>query len=85
MNRPTPITYDEVMSKLEELKGRPYKDRLFTAQMEKLLIEARTPDKEGRVVSYARLQELWKELGWGEIAVSTLCGRYKQIKKRLDI
>ena len=79
---PKPITYDEVMAKLDELRARPYNGKTFTPQMEQVLMKARTPDKEGKTVSFAALQQLWIDAGWGKVAKSTLSSHAQELKKR---
>jgi hypothetical protein len=78
------LTVKEAMKNLDEYRIRPYNGVRFTPEMEQLLLKARTPDADGRVVSFVKLQELWKELGWGNIAKSTLSVRAHELKKRVE-
>jgi len=67
-----PITYDEVMSELEKyarVRGGQNAYQ-FTPQMDALLTEGRK-----KKLSFDAIRSLWKKLGWGNIANSTLRAR----------
>jgi hypothetical protein len=76
---PKPITYNEVMSKLDELRRNPKIEKHFTPQMDALLLKARTGKK---VVPFSEIMKLWEELGWGHIAHATLSVRLKTLQAK---
>jgi hypothetical protein len=76
---PKPIRFDEVMKKLDEFRVGGKGGKYFTEQMDKLLLSSRTGVG---VVPYTKIQELWKQLGWGDIAASTLMARLRKLEAK---
>jgi hypothetical protein len=81
IKEPKPITFAEVMKKLEELRMSTRMKKVFTPQMDELLLSARTG---GQVVSYRNIQILWEQAGWGHVAQSTLAVRLDELKKKAN-
>jgi hypothetical protein len=82
MSEPTQITESDLFAELERLREDPYKSRRkeWTPEMDELLIKARTPDADGRVVIISKLCEFFKT-HYGIRSDNTIKTRMRELEK----
>lgn len=80
MSEPKPITQAELLSELDAMRVDPYERRRkpFTPEMDALLIAARKPDAQGRVVMVEHLVKFFK-VHYGISSTNTLKRRIREL------
>lgn len=80
MMEPKEITQDELMAELDKMRVDPYERRRkpFTPEMDALLIAARKPDAQGRVVMVEHLVKFFR-LHYGISSTNTLKRRIREL------
>jgi len=63
MSTPQEITQAELMAELDRIRVDPYANRRkqFTPEMDDLIIAARTPDAQGRIVTIEALARFFRD------------------------
>ena len=71
--------FKQVMKNLDQYRTGKYSKLSLTKEQEEFLIACRD---NVQPVTWLKIAELWKEIGWGDISETSIRHRYKLVKAK---